>query len=191
VSSLLSEAERRSLQVHFANLGSARFGTLQSGYGEPRLGADGFWRDNNPEWRKEMDALEGYSLRTLMGSALSESMEKDLKGKVVLVDFWGTWCVPCLALMPDFKRYHAAYGKEKFEILGIHAKEGVETLDDYLRKNPTPWPNLPDANGKLEEAFAVQQYPSIYLFDRQGKLRVAMPFRPGLESAIQKLLQEP
>jgi hypothetical protein len=67
----------------------------------------------------------------------------------------------------------------------------VETLDDYLRKNPKPWPNLPDTNGKLAEAFAVPHYPGVYLFDCQGKLRVAVPFRPGLESGIQKLLQEP
>jgi thiol-disulfide isomerase/thioredoxin len=191
VSSLLSESERQSLQVHFANLTSARFEKLRSSYGDPRFGPDGFCRENNPDWRKEMDALEGKSLRTLLGAALSESMEKDLQGKVVLVDFWGTWCVPCLALMPDLKRFHEAYGKDRFEILGIHSVRGVATLDDYLRKNPKPWPNLPDTNGKLAEAFAVPHYPGVYLFDRQGKLRVAVPFRPGLESAIQKLLQEP
>jgi hypothetical protein len=74
--------------------------------------------------------------------------------------------------------------------LGIHSKHAVETLDDYLRKNPKPWPNLRDTNGDLAEAFAVPHYPGLYLFDRQGKLRVAVPFRPGLESAIQKLLRE-
>ena len=147
--------------------------------------------DNNPDWRKEMDALEGKSLRTLLGSALSESLAKDLRGKVVLVDFWGTWCGPCLGLMPDLNRFHEAYGKDQFEILGIHSQEGVETLDDYLRKNPKPWPNLPDTKRELSDAFAVPHYPGIYLFDRQGKLRVALPYRPGLESAIQKLLQEP
>ena len=191
VSSLLSEGERQSLQAHFSNLTSVRFEKLQSGYGSFLIGSDGFWRENDPEWRKEMDALEGKSLRALLGSALSESMEKDLQGKVVLVDFWGTWCGPCLALMPDLQRLHEAYGKDRFVILGIHSRQRVETLDDYLRKNPKPWPNLSDTHGKLAAAFAVPHYPGVYLFDRQGKLRVAVPFRPGLESAIQKLMQEP
>jgi thiol-disulfide isomerase/thioredoxin len=118
-------------------------------------------------------------------------MEEELRGKVVLVDFWGTWCGPCLALMPDLKRFQEAYGTDHFIILGIHSEKGLETLEDYLRKNPKPWPNLPDTNGKLADAFAVPHYPGVYLFDRQGKLRVAVPFRPGLEPAIQKLLQKP
>ncbi len=191
VSSLLSEGDRESLQSHFSNLTSARFETLQSSYGSFLIGSDGFWRENDPEWRKELDALEGKSLRALLGSALSESMEEELRGKVVLVDFWGTWCGPCLALMPDLKRFQEAYGTDQFVILGIHSEKGLETLDDYLRKNPKPWPNLPDTNGKLADAFAVPHYPGVYLFDRQGKLRVAVPFRPGLEPAIQKLLQKP
>ena len=190
VSSLLSESERKSLPAHFANLTSARFGTFESRLVEPVVGPDGFWRDNDPEWRKEMDALEGKNLRDLLGPAQWDSLGKELQGKVVLVDFWGTWCVPCMALMPDLQRFHETYGKERFAILGIHAKQGVNTMDGYLQKNPKPWANLPDTNGKLEESFAVPHYPGVYLFDRQGKLRLAIPFRPAMESAIRKLLQE-
>jgi hypothetical protein len=93
--------------------------------------------------------------------------------------------------MPDLHRFYEVYGKDGFAIVGIHSERGVDTLDDYLRKNPKPWPNLPDTKGDLAAAFAVPHYPGVYLFDRQGKLRLAVPFRPALESAIKKLLQEP
>jgi thiol-disulfide isomerase/thioredoxin len=129
--------------------------------------------------------------RWFVGRWTTATLEKDLKGKVVLVDFWGTWCGPCLALMPDLKRFQETYANERFAILGVHSEQEVETLDDYLRENPKSWPNIPDTNGELAEAFAVPHYPGIYLFDRQGKLRAAVPFRPAMESAIRKLLQEP
>ena len=92
--------------------------------------------------------------------------------------------------MPGLERFHNGYGQDRFAILGIHSQQEVEKLDDYLRTNPKPWPNVPDSSGELAKTFAVKRWPSVYLFDRQGTLRVAIPFRPGLESAIEKLLEE-
>ena len=93
-------------------------------------------------------------------------------------------------MVPDLHKFREVFGKDRFEIAGIHSERGMSTLDGYLKKNPKPWPNLPDTKGELAAAFAVPHYPGLYLFDRQGKLRVALPFRPGLESAIKKLIQE-
>ncbi|HET6327908.1 MAG TPA: thioredoxin-like domain-containing protein [Planctomycetaceae bacterium] len=190
VSSLLSPADRSALQAHFAHLSSASFEEFRSPYGTLRVGADGIWREDNPKSRFAADALEGKSLRTILGSALPESLEKDLRGKVVLVDFWGTWCEPCLTLFPELKRLQDEFGKDQFAILGIHTQKELEALDGYQRKNPKLWPNLRDSTGSLDKAFAVPHYPSLYLIDRQGTLRVALSHRLGLESAIRKLLDQ-
>lgn len=190
VSSLLSESERQSLQQHFAYLSSARFEVLRSSYGTPIVGTDGLWRENNLEWRNQLDELEGKTLQTLLGPALSESLAKDLQGKVVLVDFWGTWCGPCHKLMPALMQFRDKFGEDKFEVLGIHSEQGLEDLDEYLRKSPKPWPNLRDVDGKLAKVFAVPHYPGVYLFDREGKMRIAIPYRPGLEAAIRHLVEK-
>lgn len=190
VDSLLPKAECRSLESQFASLGSARFREWSSTYGTLEIRSDGFWRDRGFKPTESTEEVEGQTLKAVMGTALSEGLEQNLKGKVVLVDFWGVWCGACLQLMPDLKRIREKFGTEQVEILGIHTKQGVEGMDAFLKKNPKPWPNIGDTDEKLADSFAVPYYPGLYLVDRQGTIRVAIPHRLGLEAGIQALLDE-
>ena len=89
---------------------------------------------------------------------------------------------------PEFKRLHELYHEKGFEILAIHSKSGKEECEGYLKKHLKPWPNIIDGDGRLVDRFAVPSYPSMYFFDRDGKLRVAKAHRIGLADTIETLL---
>ena len=92
----------------------------------------------------------------------------DYRGKVVLIDFWGTWCAPCIAELPDLKRIHAALREKGFEVIGV-ALDDEEPLREFLGKNELPWPNIVDADGKIAKRFRVTEFPTTLLIDPDGK----------------------
>ena len=190
VDSLLPDSERQELARHFHSLSSSQFDEWHSSYGKLQLRSDGFWRERSFDDAEKTDAVEGQTLIAVMGSGLSQELEQKLSGKVVLVDFWGVWCGPCLRLMRDLKRFREKFGADRFEVLGIHTNRGDDGMDEFLRKNPKPWPNIEDTTGELAKSFAVPYYPGMYLVDKQGKIRIAIPHRLGIEDSIQKLLDE-
>ncbi len=85
-------------------------------------------------------------------------------GKVVVIDFWGTWCSPCLAKLPALEKIREAFEPHGFEIVGI-AADTAEDLQAYLEKNPLPWKNVVD-NGEFKEQFGVKGYPTLFLIDQ-------------------------
>ena len=93
---------------------------------------------------------------------------KDYKGKFVLVDFWGTWCGPCVAELPNIKKIYAALKEHGFEVLGV-AADDVDTLQEFLEDKPLPWTNIVDANGKIADQFGVQAFPTTLLIDDKGE----------------------
>jgi peroxiredoxin len=93
---------------------------------------------------------------------------EDMKGKVVLIDFWGTWCAPCVASLPSLKMLHSEFHKHGLEIVGI-AVDDKETLRKFLGKRELPWRNVVDSKGELSEHFGVHAYPTTLLIDQKGK----------------------
>lgn len=135
-------------------------------------------------------AIEGTSLKERLGDFLTADLQKRLDGKIVLVEFWGTWCGPCLNFIPELERLQEKFGERGFEILAIHSKTGSETVESYLEQNPKRWPNLIDKDGKLRESFAVPSYPSIYIFGNDGKMRIALSYRRALSQSLELLLND-
>ncbi len=86
-------------------------------------------------------------------------------GKVVVIDFWGTWCSPCLAKLPALKKIREAFEPHGFEIVGI-ASDTAEDLQAYLKKNPLPWKNVVD-NGEIQTQFGVKGYPTLFLVNQE------------------------
>ena len=81
----------------------------------------------------------------------------DWKGKVVMVDFWATWCGPCLAELPRMKKAYADFHDKGFEIISVSCDENVEALNEFLKKNPDmPWPQLFDASNPGWHALATK-----------------------------------
>lgn len=114
-----------------------------------------------------------------------------LKGKVVLVDFWATWCGPCVAELPNIKAVYDKLHAKGFDIVGISFDDDKEKLTSFVRKEKLPWPQYFEAGGdnKFGAEFNVTTIPTMWLVDKQGVLR-DMNARGDLMAKVEKLLAE-
>ncbi|MCC6511715.1 MAG: redoxin domain-containing protein [Pirellulaceae bacterium] len=115
---------------------------------------------------------------------------KEYEGKVVLLDFWATWCQPCVKSIPRLEVLRAKYAAKGFEIVGIHESATSDALPEFLEKSPISWPIGVDDANKSSEAYSNAHFPGYYLVDRSGRLRIAGVAPIDLEAAIQLLLRE-
>ena len=115
-----------------------------------------------------------------------------MKGKVVLVDFWATWCGPCVAEVPSVKKVYEAYHAKGFETLGISLDEKKEALLEFIQKQKMPWPQYFDGkqwNNEISFRFGINGVPTMWLVDKKGVLRSTQA-RGNLEESVKALLVE-
>jgi peroxiredoxin len=94
---------------------------------------------------------------------------KDLRGKVVLVNFWATWCPPCRKEMPDLETLCNRFGPQGLVILGI-SDEDAATVSPFISKQGTTYPILLDPGRKVNELFQIDGIPKTFIYGRDGKL---------------------
>jgi thiol-disulfide isomerase/thioredoxin len=114
------------------------------------------------------------------------------KGKVVLLDFWSTWCVPCVKEMPNVKRLYDRFKGKDFVLLGISLDSDRSALNSFLRKNGIDWPILFDGKGwknRIAVLYDVRSIPFTVLVDRSGVVRKVGLRGTELENAIAAMLQ--
>jgi peroxiredoxin len=117
----------------------------------------------------------------------------DLQGKVVLIDFWSTTCLPCLRELPDLKKVYGKYRSQGVEFIGVSLDSNKQVLQRFIQKQQIPWPQYFDPAGptnRLAQEFGVRSIPMVWLVDRHGMLR-HLNGRENAESKIETLLKAP
>lgn len=114
--------------------------------------------------------VQDFTLKKADGTSFSFS---ELKGKYVLIDFWASWCVPCIQEFPHIKEAYAAYKGNGFEVLGISTDKSKEAWLNALENHQPPWIQVRDNEGDEAIAlakFAVSVLPTSYLVNPDGKI---------------------
>jgi len=128
--------------------------------------------DANPAaYVLEVAAAPSATWKTTAGEALSL---ESLRGKVVLVDFWATWCKPCIKTMPELEAIYRDYEKLGLAVVGVSVDQGDDRekkVKKFLDKKPVAYPIVIDTEEAASwEAFHVVALPTLYLIDREGKI---------------------
>ena len=115
---------------------------------------------------------------------------KKYRGQVVLLDFWATWCVPCIAEMPHLKEIYDKYKDQQFEIIGISLDQTQVALDSYIEEQNITWPQFLDNGGTVARIYNVTGIPATFLIDGEGIVRKVELRGSALEDAVGELVQE-
>src|SRR5262245_47031177 len=115
----------------------------------------------------------------------------DLRGKVVVLDFWATWCPPCRAMIPHTRDMVRRLARKPFALVSISADADEALLRDFVRGEGMYWTHLLDGpNGPIITTYEVESFPSIYVLDANGVIRYRDVRDRELERSVEKLLAE-
>jgi thiol-disulfide isomerase/thioredoxin len=115
-----------------------------------------------------------------------------LSNKVVMIDFWATWCGPCVHELPEVKEAYDKLNSKGFEVVGISLDKDRDTLEKFLADKQMPWPQYFDGKvwqNDIAREYGINSIPAMWLIDKSGNLRDMNP-RGDLAAKVQKLLAE-
>lgn len=136
----------------------------------------------------DMQPAADFTLKSLAGNNVRLA---DLKGQVVLINFWATWCGPCRQEMPVLDRLHQRYQDTGFTVLGVNV-EGVEgPARELAQKTGVTFPVLVDEGQKISKLYDLKAMPSTVVVDRDGNVRyVHRGYKPGDEEKYVQVVKE-
>lgn len=114
-------------------------------------------------------------------------LRRDYKGKVVLIDFWATWCGPCVAEVPGIVANYEKWHSQGFEVIGVSLDKKVELAKAKIKKMGMKWPTICDGlahSGPIAKKYSVSAIPLMILLDRDGKVHTINARGPALSNAI-------
>lgn len=150
----------------------------------------------------EGDAKKRERLSDLQGTASPPALQvqnwinsdprplEDLKGKIVVLDFWATWCGPCIASIPHMNEMQEKYGPEGVVFIGVCHSRGAEKMAATVKDKGIKYAVVADVDGKTVKAYQANGFPDYYIIDRKGVLRVADCANSKVEDAVKLLLKE-
>jgi len=171
---------------------------LKQDYPETKAGKSA---DSILEHMQQQQQLKTIQRSLVEGSKFPDFDEKDvagnpmsvagLKGKIVLIDFWATWCAPCVFELANVQKVYEKYHEKGFEIIGISLDQSQDRLKSFIKEKNVPWPQLCDGNGwgnKLAQKYGIQSIPATFLLDGDGKI-IGKDLRgDDLDKAVAKAL---
>jgi peroxiredoxin len=96
----------------------------------------------------------------------------DLKGKLVLLNFWATWCPPCILEMPTMEKLHQEFKEEGLKVVAMNFMEGPKTINTFIKKRGFTFTVLMDRSGEISQRYGVRAIPVTYLIGREGNMLV-------------------
>jgi peroxiredoxin len=129
-----------------------------------------------------------FTLTTSEGEQMSLD---EMGGKVVLLDFWATWCGPCNQALPEIRRIAQKFADQPFVVISISSDTNEAAWSTFIRTNRMTWPQYRDANGALNRAYGVSSIPRYFTIDTDGALQsVKVGSGADVEGDVKKLLNK-
>ena len=163
---------------------------------------DSVIREGRPDWAVERARLlrPGYrrigqpaidfAARALDGSSIRLS---DYAGRVVLLDFWATWCGPCRTTIPEIAQLYERYHAQGFDVIGVSLDTNEEALRSFIATYRMPWQQVFEGEGwqsEIGRTYGVNGIPALFVIDRRGRIRGNELRGRPLEEMVQRLLRE-
>jgi thiol-disulfide isomerase/thioredoxin len=131
----------------------------------------------------------GFTVTGIDGATHSLS---DYRGKVVVLNFWATWCMPCRAEMPDLEHEARAHRSDPVVVVGMDWKESAGPVRDFVGGLGVTYPMLLDTDGRVYDAYRVSALPTTFIVDRHGRLvksRLGIASRDEMGTEIKDALK--
>ena len=129
-----------------------------------------------------------FTLKSLDGKNLKLS---EMRGDVVLINFWASWCGPCRQEMPLLNALHKKYQPLGFTVLGVNVEENTDDARGFLNNFPVVFPVLLDSKNKVSKQYDVVAMPTTVVVDRDGNMRfLHKGYKPGDEKAYRQMVKK-
>lgn len=152
------------------------------------IGTTLFASDDNAPLAEGSKSPE-FALSDLEGNLQQLS---DYEGKAVVVNFWGTFCPPCVKEMPEFERQYVKWKEQGLVILAINLSEDTLTVNNFVRRFDLNYPILRDVNRKTERSYGLKSYPTTFFIKPDGsimEIKVGGMTETEIDERIERLIQ--
>lgn len=113
------------------------------------------------------DRVPSFQVATSNGASIGSG---GFGGDLLLINFWATWCAPCIQEMPSLQQFHQAYANRGVVVLGVNVDRNEQTYRQFLQRSGISFPNTFDPKAELSSRFGTYKFPETYLINREGRV---------------------